>query len=75
MSRSTSYKTKQREAILGYIASLKDAHVTAAQISQYFAKEALPVGKATIYRHLDKLTENGVLRRYVSDGISGACYQ
>ena len=75
MTRPIGYNTKQREAILNYIVSLENTHVTAAQITRHFEKEAVPIGKATIYRHLDKLTENGKLRRYVTDGISGACYQ
>jgi len=75
MVRPASYNTKQREAIINYIASLADAHVTAAQIAAHFEKESAPIGKATIYRHLDRLTEDGRLRRYVTDGVSGACYQ
>ena len=75
MKRPDSYKTKQREAILDYIISLEGAHVTAAQIALHFSKKDASIGKTTIYRHLDRLTENGNLRRYVTDGISGACYQ
>jgi len=75
VTRPTGYNTKQREAILNYISSLEKTHVTAAQITRHFKKEAVPIGRATIYRHLDKLTENGNLRRYVTDGLSGACYQ
>jgi len=75
MTRPKNYKTKQRQAILNHIVSLDGAHVTAAQIAAHFDKEAAPIGKTTIYRHLDKLTESGKLRRYVTDGKSGACYQ
>jgi Fur family ferric uptake transcriptional regulator len=75
MTRQASYKTKQREGILSYIASLDDAHITAAQIVNHFASIAVPIGRTTVYRHLDKLTETGQIRRYVTDGLSGACYQ
>ena len=75
MKRPTGYNTKQREAVLGYIVSLGDTHVTAAQIVEYFAKENVAIGRTTIYRHLDKLVESGQLRRYTTDRISGACYQ
>jgi len=70
-----NYNTRQRAAILDYIVSLDGAHVTAAQIVSHFAGEGAPIGRTTIYRHLDKLTESGALRRYTTDGISGACYQ
>ena len=75
MKRSGNYHTKQHEAVLNYIASLEGAHVTAAQIVEHFGKEGVPIGRTTIYRHLGKLTKNGKLRRYTTDGISGACYQ
>ncbi|MDR1753793.1 MAG: transcriptional repressor [Eubacterium sp.] len=75
MKRPESYKTKQSEAILSYIISLAGGHVTAAQIVSHFEKEKVLIGRTTIYRHLDRLTVSGKLRRYTTDGISGACYQ
>ena len=75
MSRPANYQTRQREAILDYILSLEGAHVTAAQIAEHFAKEEVPIGRATIYRQLDLLMESGQLRKYTTDGVSGACYQ
>jgi Fur family ferric uptake transcriptional regulator len=75
MQRPANYQTKQRQEILQYIISLEGAHVTAAQIAHYFASNALPIGRTTVYRQLGKMTANGQVRRYTTDGISGACYQ
>ena len=75
MERPASYQTKQREAILSHIASLQDSHFTAAQIAEHFAKSQNPVGLTTIYRHLEKLVESGIVRKYSMDGVSGACFQ
>ena len=75
MERVVGYRTKQREAILEYIISNKDTHVTAAQVVEHFEKESTPIGRTTVYRHLDKLSESGRLRKYITDGVSGACYQ
>ncbi|MCL2253740.1 MAG: transcriptional repressor [Lachnospiraceae bacterium] len=75
MKRPKSYKTKQRESILNYIASLAEKHITAAEIAAHFKNADMIIGRTTIYRHLDKMTESGVLRRYTTDGVSGACYQ
>ena len=75
MKRSTNYKTRQLEAVFNFVRSHKDAHVTAAQIVAHFEKNELPIGRTTVYRNLDKLTESGKIRRYITDGISGACYQ
>lgn len=75
MRRPKNYNTKQREAILSYLIQLSGEHVTAAQIASYFHEVETAIGRTTIYRHLDKMTESGDLRRYTTDGISGACYQ
>lgn len=75
MKRPMNYRTKQREAIYDYIVSLEGSHVTASQISAYFEKKKMPVGRTTVYRFLDQLTESGKVRRYTTDGVSGACYQ
>ena len=75
MSRSVNYNTKQHKAILAYIASLDGGHVTAAQIVKHFLNEGVYISRPTVYRHLNKLTESGILRKYTTDGISGACYQ
>ena len=75
MKRPASYKTKQHKAILGYVASLGGAHVTAAQIAGRFESAEFSIGRTTVYRHLEKLTESGKLRKYTIDGVSGACYQ
>ena len=75
MGRPLNYHTKQLEAILQYIASPGSGHVTAAQIMAHFAHSGARIGRATVYRHLDKLTESGHVRRYTIDGISGACFQ
>lgn len=75
MNRPESYNTKQHEAILSFVASLDSGHVTAAQIVEHFREEGVSISRPTVYRHLDKLTQSGKLRRYTTDGVSGACYQ
>jgi Fur family ferric uptake transcriptional regulator len=81
MNRPETYNTKQSEAVLDYIASTDGNHVTVAQIVEHFGTATgipgspAPVGRTTIYRHLDKLVESGKVRRYTIDGMSCACYQ
>ncbi len=75
MSRPPYYKTRQSEFVLNYMASLNGNHATAAQIVEHFKNERLSVGRTTVYRLLDKLTETGNIRRYTTDGVSGFCYQ
>jgi len=75
VSRPSQYKTKQSEAILSYIASSPDAHVTAKQIVAHFENCGTSIGLTTVYRHLDKLAGSGKVRQYVTDGTSCAYYQ
>ena len=75
MRRPSSYNTKQHRAVLEYVVSLENTHVTAAQIVSHFENKETSVGRTTIYRILDKLIKEGKLRKYSVDGIIGACYQ
>ncbi|MBE6864215.1 MAG: transcriptional repressor [Ruminococcus flavefaciens] len=75
MKRDSGYNTKQKEKLLDYLISNKDKHVNVQTISAYMSEEGTPLGTATIYRRLDKLVEQGVVRKYVIDGKTGACYQ
>ncbi len=75
MKRPSSYNTRQREAILGYISTLESAHFTAAEVAGHFQAQGSPIGLTTIYRQLDRLVSQGLVTRYLLDGSSGACYQ
>ncbi|MBQ1340779.1 MAG: transcriptional repressor [Ruminococcus sp.] len=75
MKNDSGYNTKQKEKLLNYLISNKDKHVNVQTISAYMSEEGTPLDTATIYRRLDKLVEQGVVRKYVIDGKTGACYQ
>ena len=69
------YKTKQREMILDYMIKNKNIHVTADMIINYFRLYGTPIGKTTVYRNLDKLVTENIVRKFtIEDGVS-ACYQ
>lgn len=69
------YRTRQKAEILDLIGEKGDYHFTAADIAEMLRKKGSGTGMSTVYRMLDKLTEEGTLRRYVIDGSSAACYQ
>lgn len=73
--RQSRYKTKQREAVLSYLITCKAEHITAGQISEHFKSIEQPISTATIYRQLDALVKNGMVKKYTLDKNSGACYQ
>jgi Fur family ferric uptake transcriptional regulator len=73
--RPEKYHTRQGQGILAYMKSLKGVHVTVNQIVRHFEDTEEPVGQTTIYRHLEKLTAEGKIRKYVLPDEKSACYQ
>lgn len=69
------YKTKQKEMILEYMVKNKDIHVTADMIKNYFDYHKTPIGKTTIYRNLDKLVSENIIRKFSMEDGSSACFQ
>lgn len=69
------YKTKQQAVIRQYLELQKDSYVTVNQIEKYLKENNCGVGLTTIYRHLEKMEEDGIVTRLKVDGHSGACYQ
>ena len=75
MKREAGYNTKQKENLLEYLIKNKQKHTNVQEISAFLSAEGTPVGVATIYRQLDRLVEQGLVRKYSFDGKTSACYQ
>ena len=60
------YKTRQRANILEYLKENTGKHVTADEIINYFKKTKNPIGKSTVYRCIDSLVEENIIRKYSS---------
>ncbi len=69
------YKTKQGELITALLKQYSDKHLNADEIAELLREKGCSVGKATVYRNLDKLTAGGLVRRYTLEDGSPACYQ
>ena len=75
MQRPANYSTKQGEAVLAYLASVKGAFVSVAQIEAYLKKEQVAISRPTIYRQLEKLVSDGKVSKYSLDGVSVTCFR
>lgn len=73
MKTSNTYNTKQRNLILNCLIKNRDKHITADEIMTFISKEK--VGKTTIYRYLDKLVSQGLVRKFIFPKGTSACYQ
>lgn len=75
MNMKGQYRTKQQKELLSYLESVPGVHVTVNDICDYFSSRGIAVGVTTIYRHLERMVEQGVVAKYVVDGTSSACFE
>ena len=73
--RSSTYKTKQRDLILGELEKQGSKHLTVDDVVSLLQKSGNVVGKSTVYRYLEKLSGEGIVRKYTVDGEKSVCYQ
>lgn len=70
-----AYKTKQRQELLDFMRAHVGEHLSVHQIYAHFRQQDKPIGLTTIYRYIDKLSEEGLIRRYSPGDSSGASYE
>ena len=69
------YKTRQRAMIEQLLKERAGEHLTADEITELLLSRGCRVGKATVYRCLDRLIERGEVRRYSFEGEKSASYE
>lgn len=69
------YRTRQRELILNYLIENKDIHVTAEEVSDHLKRRGTSVGRSTIYRYLDRLVSQNIVRKFYLGSGTSACFQ
>ena len=67
-----AYKTKQSSQLLTYLKEHPGQHMTAGEIRRVFSDT---ISTATVYRQLEKLVQEGLLKKYIIDENSPACYE
>ena len=74
MEQPHGYKTKQRDFILQFLMQNQNRHLTVDEVVDHLKQSGNPVGKATVYRYMDKLVNQGQVRKFLLED-TGACYQ
>lgn len=69
------YNTKQREKILAYLKENKDSNVTAEEILKHFKSMEDNIGKATVYRYLNELVKQNIIKKYNLEDRNCSCFQ
>lgn len=67
------YKTKQQDLLLDFLKTSGQKHFTAAEISEHF--KTAGIGKATVYRQLEKLVDSGIVNKFFTGENSSACFE
>ena len=75
MDLSRKYKTKQRETLIKYLETVPGVHITVNDVCDHFRSRGEAIGRATVYRQLERLVSEGVVNKYVIDGVSPACFE
>lgn len=73
--KQSSYNTKQKSAIMQCIVGMADEHFTIDSLCETLSKKGKSVGRTTVYRFVEKLSEDGVLRKFVMPQGESSCYQ
>ena len=68
-----AYQTKQQQAVLRCLQERAEECLSAADLSEDLRQSGLTVGLATVYRQLDKLTQQGLVHKVTTE--EGALYQ
>ncbi len=69
------YHTKTTDLISQFITSKVEKSFTAGELSAFLKENGVDVNKTTVYRNLDKMTENGQLIKHKSMISEGYIYQ
>ena len=70
-----SYHTKTSDLISQFIGLNLEKGFTAGELSDFLKSNGVEVNKTTVYRNLDKMTENGQLIKHKSMINEGFVYQ
>ena len=69
------YKTKQRAMIEKLLKENSGEHITAERIVVLLNEKGYTIGKATVYRCLERMIEQGTVKKYAFGEGKSACYE
>lgn len=70
-----NYKTKQKQIIEASVRETSGAHFTVEDIFENLKDKGYEFGKATVYRHINELAQEGILKKYNAESGRSACFE
>ncbi len=75
MNVRARYSTKQQRELIEFMQADPGRHFTVAEVCEYFRSQGQSIGTATVYRHLERMVDEGVVNKYIIDSSSPACFE
>ena len=75
MNSKSTYNTRQKEILIKYLRAFGGEHVSAADVCEYFKRQGESIGQSNVYRHLERLVDEGIVNKYSFDASSPACFE
>lgn len=75
MVRYMGYETKQSRLVSEFLKANADRHYSAEEVYFALVKGGGHIGRTTVYRQLDKLVDDGRVRKFSSGDNDACCYQ
>lgn len=75
MNTQKTYNTKQKSEILDFLIKNKGKHYTIDEIVSKMSENGTAIGKTTVYRYMEKLTDELCVRKYEISKNDAACYE
>lgn len=75
MEREKTYKTKQKKIILEYLKGNSNKQLSAQEIYHELSKKENKIGLTTVYRNLEKLENEGLIKKYFSSNFDESLFQ
>ena len=70
-----NYTTKQKQLVVDFVKETRGSHFSVDSIYKKITESEYTMGKATVYRHIKDLAEEGIIKKYASDFGKSACYE
>ncbi len=73
--RESQYNTRHYVQLLDYLKEIPGRHVTIQDILSHFNSQGSRIGIATVYRLMERLVCDGLVKKYSLDGTTSACFE
>ncbi len=59
-----SYSTKQKQLLMSFLENNENKDFSASQIHTFLSEKGMDISRATVYRNLNKLENEGIIKKY-----------